>query len=83
MLRFITSLSINRLNKADDSCFVGIEIGNPFCPIFIQAFGHFYPKLWASFLTGMSNFAHRYGQKCSSLWAEMLIVMAKNAQRNG
>lgn len=81
MLRFITSLSINRLNKADDGCFVGIEIGNPFCPNFIQAFGRFYPKLWASFLTGMSNFAHRYGQKCSSLWAEKLIVMAKNAQR--
>lgn len=81
MLRFITYLSINRLNKADDGCFVGIEIGNPFCPNFIQAFGHFYPKLWASLLTGMSNFAHRYGQKCSSLWAEKLIVMAKNAQR--
>lgn len=81
MLRFITSLSINRLNKADDGCFVGIEIGNPFCPNFIQAFGHFYPMRWASFLTGMSNFAHRYGQKCSSLWAEKLIVMAKNAHR--
>lgn len=81
MLRFITYLSINRLNKADDGSFVGIETGNLFCPNFIQAFGHFYPKLWASLLTGMSNFARCYGQKCSSLWAEKLIVMAKNAQR--
>lgn len=82
MLRFITSLSINRLNKADDSCFVGIDIGSTrFAQTLPKHIGHFYPKLWASLLTGMSNFAHRYGQKCSLLWTEKLIVMAKNAQR--
>ena len=26
-VRFISSLSIDRLNKADDGCFVGIKIG--------------------------------------------------------
>ena len=74
MLRFITSLSINRLNKADDGCFVGIDIGS-------TRFAQTLSKTLCLLPEALGKFPHRYEQLCSSLWAEKLIVMAKNAHR--
>ena len=53
MLRFITSRSINRLNKADDGCFVGIDIG-------LTRFAQTLPK-------PLGTFTQSSGQVCSQV----------------